>query len=367
MDLTQLIEKPTLLLDKNKAINNIDRMVAKAQGSGVRLRPHFKTHQSAAIGEWFRVRGVTAVTVSSVDMAVYFANHGWDDITIAIPANIRQQQTMNELAARVRLGLLVESVETAVFLGQQLTHTVDIWLKIDVGYHRTGLDWQDEAGISAVATAVAQFPHLRLTGLLTHAGHTYHAQQTAVAAIYGETVTRLQSVQALLHRQGYAVALSLGDTPSCSLMETFSGIDEIRPGNFVFYDVMQWQIGACQEADIAVALACPVVAKQAARQQLVLYGGAVHLSKEALTGNDGKVEYGRIAHLAAAGWTASHPTARVVSLSQEHGIVQADAALFAQVNVGDVLAVLPVHSCLTANLNGRYLTLDGDWLEMARF
>ncbi|MBE2198878.1 MAG: alanine racemase [Anaerolinea sp.] len=362
-DLSQLIVKPTLLLDPNRAMRNIEHMATRADHSGVRLRPHFKTHQAAAVGAWFRARGVTAVTVSSVDMAAYFADHGWDDITIAFPANVRQHRAMNDLAQRVRLGLLVESVDTAVFLGQHLTHFVDIWLKIDVGYQRTGLDWQDEAGISAVAVAVAQFPHLRLTGLLTHAGHTYHAQHTAITDIYQQTVTRLQRIQASLQRQGYTVALSLGDTPSCSLVETFSGIDEIRPGNFVFYDVMQWQLGACREEDIAVALACPVVAKHASRQQIVIYGGAVHLSKEMSAEGD----YGRIAHLTENGWSASHPTARVISLSQEHGIVQADAALFAQVNVGDLLVVLPVHSCLTANLNGRYLTLNGDWLEMARF
>lgn len=365
MNVSQLIEKPTLLLDKAKAVRNIDRMIAKANSSRIRLRPHFKTHQSAEVGTWFRERGITAITVSSVDMAVYFADHGWDDITIAFSVNVRQQQTINDLARRVRLGLLVESVETAVYLGQHLTHPVAIWLKVDTGYHRTGLDWQDTEAIIAVAAAVSPFPHLHLAGLLTHSGHSYHAQgKTAVNHIYQETVNRLQTVQASLKKAGYTTQLSPGDTPGCSLADDLGGVDEIRPGNFVFYDVMQWQIGACQETDIAVAVACPVVAKQAARQQLVIYGGAVHLSKEALREVDGRVHYGRITHFTDSGWAASHPTARVVTLSQEHGIVQADTALFNQVQVGDLLLVLPVHSCLTANLHGRYLTLNGATITM---
>jgi len=74
------IVKPTLLLDEQRAVQNIERMVEKAGKNGVLLRPHFKTHQSAEIGEWFRSRGVHAITVSSVDMAEYFIDHGWKDI-----------------------------------------------------------------------------------------------------------------------------------------------------------------------------------------------------------------------------------------------------------------------------------------------
>ena len=45
------------------------------------------THQSAKIGEWFKRFGVNAITVSSVQMAEYFAANGWNDITIAISLN----------------------------------------------------------------------------------------------------------------------------------------------------------------------------------------------------------------------------------------------------------------------------------------
>ena len=91
-----------------------------AHQAGVTFRPHFKTHQSAEIGEWFRAAGVTAITVSSVDMALYFARHGWNDITIAFPANLRQQRDLAELARQIHLGLLVESVETVQHLASML-------------------------------------------------------------------------------------------------------------------------------------------------------------------------------------------------------------------------------------------------------
>jgi D-serine deaminase-like pyridoxal phosphate-dependent protein len=368
MNLDPLIQKPTLLLDITRALRNIDQMVDKAQHSGVHFRPHFKTHQSAEIGHWFRARGVTAITVSSVDMARYFADHGWQDILIAFPINLRQLADINELAGRITLHLLVESAETVRQLSQGLRHDVQVWLKIDAGYGRTGLPWQDGAAITAVAEAITQAPHLRLAGLLTHSGHTYRATSAGEAAhIFQESVQRMRAAQTGLREQGVETAVSVGDTPGCSAVTRFDGIDEIRPGNFIFYDLTQLQIGICAEEQIAIAVACPVVAKHARQQRIILYGGAVHLSKEFLLEADGQMSFGRVAYLTDNGWSPIIANACVTSLSQEHGIVQADEAMFNSVQVGDLLAVLPVHSCLTANLLGRYLTLDGQWIEMAHW
>ncbi len=367
-ELERRIEQPTLLLDRARATRNIERMADKARRSGVRLRPHFKTHQAAQVGAWFRAAGVESITVSSVDMATYFADHGWDDITIAFPANIRQIRRIDALAAKVRLGLTVESLETAAALAGQLQHPVDIWIKIDTGYGRTGIVWNDTESIAALAGSIADHARLQLRGILCHAGHSYRARgHAAVAAIYDETVSRMQAVrQALRERAGADVLISIGDTPTCSVVERLDGVDEIRPGNFVFFDLTQLAIGACAETDIAVALACPVVAKHPARGQVILYGGAVHLSRDTLALPDGRLCFGQIARRATHGWGPLIDGALVTSVSQEHGIVAVPPAVFDEVRIGDLLYVVPVHSCLTADLMKRYLTLEGDWITMMR-
>ena len=100
------IRKPTLIVDEFQVKSNIQKMVKKCNNNKVTFRPHFKTHQSKAIGKWFRDLGVTKITVSSVDMAKYFAEDGWDDITIAIPVNILQLEEINKLASMISLGVL---------------------------------------------------------------------------------------------------------------------------------------------------------------------------------------------------------------------------------------------------------------------
>ena len=359
------IEKPTLLLDKQRAVRNIERMAAKAQKSGVRFRPHFKTHRSAAIGEWFREFNVSAIAVSSVDMALYFGWHGWNDITIAFPANILQIGKINELAARVRLGLLLESPEVIQFLDQKLTAKVDAWIKVDAGYGRTGIAWDQSEALLDLARTIAQSRHLTARGILAHSGHSYHAgSKQQIESIYQVSVSRVSSVRDLLESQGSPrLDLSLGDTPTCSLVDDFSALEEITPGNFVFYDLKQLQIGSCVEDQIAVAVACPVVARHPERNELVLYGGSVHLSKDSFTRPDGKQVFGGVCLPEGQGWGSMLPDTYVSSLSQEHGVVRTTAEILSRVRVGDVLVVLPVHSCLVPSLLTEYHTLDGQALS----
>lgn len=357
-----LINKPTLLLDQKRVINNIRRMVEKAERSQVRFRPHFKTHQSVWIGEWFRDFGVASITVSSVSMALYFAQHKWKDITIAFPVNILEIENINKLASAIQLSLLVESGVTVAFLEQNLQARVGVWLKIDVGYNRTGILWNRFNEVVALACQISNSEKMVFKGLLTHSGHTYQARSAnEVRLIYYDTVQKLKQLKQKLIEQGFAATqISIGDTPSCSIVEDFSGVDEIRPGNFAFYDIMQLKIGSCTEKEIAVAVVCPVVAKHRGRNEIVIYGGAVHLSKEFIIDNDGNKIFGYVALLQERGWGMIIPNTFVSALSQEHGIIKTNEAFFDQIKIGDILAILPVHSCLTVQLLRSYLTLDGE-------
>jgi len=96
-----MIQKPTLILDKGKCLQNIKRMSEKVNKSNVNFRPHFKTHQSAVIANWYKKFNVNSIAVSSVDMAVYFADNDWSDITIAFPVNILEIEKINILAKKL--------------------------------------------------------------------------------------------------------------------------------------------------------------------------------------------------------------------------------------------------------------------------
>lgn len=352
--------KPTLLLDEDKARHNLHRMAHKAAEQRVRFRPHFKTHQSATIGSWCREFGVDAITVSSLDMAAYFARHGWQDILVAFPVNLREIKTIQELAGRLRLGLLVESLVSVEFLRAHLNTHVDLYIEIDTGMHRAGLEVSDVTGVRKMVESIGSNSNLRLRGLLTHAGQTYHAGSPQEATqMYADSCAALGRLRDQLASFGInGLEISVGDTPGCWLSEHLGDVDEIRPGNFLFFDAMMADLGVCSLDEVAVAVACPLVALYPHRKEALIYGGGVHLSKEMLI-HEGQPCYGYLALHSDTGWRPLARANHVRSLSQEHGILCLEPEVFSQFKVGDIALVLPVHSCLAVDALGSYQTLDG--------
>ena len=365
MNLKKII-RPVLLLDKKKAVRNIFRMVSKARKANVSFRPHFKTHQSAEIGEWYKEFGVNKITVSSVSMAEYFAAHGWKDITIAFPANILEIDAINRLASQIKINLLFESADSVDRFNTKMNHNAGAFLKIDTGYHRTGVPHDDYSRITEIVSAIEISSRLELKGFLTHAGHTYAAKnKDEILSIHRETVERMFALKEKFSAGDRKMAISIGDTPSCSISEDFGAVDEIRPGNFVFYDVMQYALGSCKTENIAVALAVPIVAIHPERNEIIVYGGGVHLSKENIELYENNI-FGLPVDLSDSGWNEPWEDSFVSKLSQEHGTIKVPAEKLNSLKVGDIIGILPVHSCLTASCMGEYVTLEGTKLELLK-
>ncbi|MBU8870936.1 MAG: alanine racemase [Gemmatimonadales bacterium] len=374
------ITRPTVIVDEQRARNNIARMAAKARNAKVDFRPHFKTHQSAEIGRWFADESVTRITVSSLAMAEYFASAGWDDITLAFLLNPLEMPRLLELAHELQdrggsLGVTIDSVEAASVLAKSGESPLKVWIKIDTGYGRTGVAWNQTSQLVTISRKLG--PQQSPTGLLTHSGTTYGAESVVqIAAIHEKSVQRMNAARDAMTSNNAVgnLLLSIGDTPSCNVVDRFENVDEIRPGNFVFHDLMQLQIGSCSPGDLAVAVACPVVGIYPGvgsgvhpdRTKIVIHGGAVHFSKESLKAPDGNRFFGRLGTISPS----NPPTMKrildqtpVVALSQEHGEIEIESGEFSRLagnlEIGDLVLIWPIHSCLTCDLNSEFTTLSG--------
>jgi D-serine deaminase-like pyridoxal phosphate-dependent protein len=127
---------------------------------------------------------------------------------------------------------------------------------------------------------------------------------------------------------------------------------------------MQHSLGVCTINDIAVKMVCPVLAKHVSRNEIIIHGGAVHFSKDTVVNTDGKHLYGRIAINKGEERSLLDTNNYLSKLSQEHGTIKVTPANFKLINVGDLLEIIPVHSCLTANLMGHYKTKKNELISM---
>lgn len=347
------LSTPAFLVDRNIVEQNCVRMRAKALTSGVAFRPHVKTHKTLEIGRMQHGGTTGPITVSTMAEAEFFADGGFGDITYAVPIAPEKLSRAAALAARIeRLNILLDSelALRAVEAFHAANGAVfDVFLKVDCGYHRAGVDPNDPDSVR-LAIAIANSPAVHFQGLLTHAGHSYNASGVEeIRRIAAEEIESLTRFRALLGMGD--LTRSIGSTPTLATAGTFADTDEVRPGNYVFFDAFQSTLGTCTRDDVAVSVLSTVVGSYPDRGQAIIDAGALALSKDTSPDHlDPNFGFGLVCDVDL------HPLpARLIALSQEHGKLTTSVPL----PVGTRVRVIPNHSCLTAAMYDRYHVIDG--------
>lgn len=352
-----IIFQPKLLIDITIVSKNIRKMVNKTNEHDVTFTPHFKTHQSKVIGQMFRTYGIDSIKVSSLDMANFFIGDGWNAITLAFPAHPGMLDEINRLAERCNFTIFVNNEKMAQHLAKHIQHDLAFYIEIDTGSGRSGVHWKELDGIDAILEVFKDHNTLNFKGFYTHTGDSYQSKSTAqIQSFHNRTERALRSLFNYYTPRFKQLNICSGDTPTASVVEDFGVINQISAGNFVYYDLMQALMGSCSINDIAVVLAVPIAEIDRPQNKVIVHGGAVHLSKDAVEHPKFGVIYGLPVPLKKSeegeisGWGEPLTDSYVSALSQEHGTIFLSDEHLQSVEEGDVLGILPVHSCLTANL-----------------
>ncbi len=356
------LSTPAALVDLARLERNASRMAQRAARLGVRLRPHVKTHKTLEAAR-IQTRGsFGGITVSTLAEAEFFAAGGFADITYAVPIAPAKLAAAADLARRVeRLNLLVDhpdAAAAAAACARDRNVRLSVFLKVDCGYHRAGVD-PDRAESVALAARLAASPHLDFRGILTHAGHAYRCRTAAeVRAVAAAERDVMVAFAVRLRAAGVPVGeVSIGSTPTLAVADELTGVTEVRPGNYAFFDATQVALGSCALADVAFSVLVRVIGRYPERRELLVDGGALALSSD-----PGPVQVDPRCGFGIPCTAAGEPLAgwRVTSLSQEHGIVRSPRPLAAGAfPIGALLRIVPNHSCLAAALFGRYAVLRG--------
>ncbi len=359
------IPTPALLLDKSVLQRNISTMAQRIGSLGASLRPHVKTHKCIEIGRLQQAAGARGITVSTIVEAKDFADHGFDDITWAFPVITGRLDEVVALARRITFRVLVDSpaavdaLEAAARAAGIRIHT---WLEGDCGYHRSGVD-PDEPASLALARRIADSAHLEFDGVLTHAGHSYAARDDEGRRQVAEQErSSMVTFAARLRDAGITTpAVSIGSTPSMIAAQSLEGVDEARPGNYVFFDWMQAAAGVCRPRDVAVTVLTSVVSHQEALPHCIVDAGALAMSKDP---GSAHADLRRGLGPVMCGLTGGdvEPRVNLGHVSQEHGFVEGARAadVAGRFRVGEKLRIMPNHSCLTAAMFDEYWVTEGD-------
>jgi len=355
------IKTPSLVLDVGRVRRNAGRMSARVRELGASLRPHVKTHKCVEVARLQTEGHAGGLTVSTLAEARAFAAHGFTDITYAVPVEPGKFAEAIELSKQCeRLALLTDDAGIPGPLDEAARRaglTLDLFLKVDCGYHRCGVE-PDRPEAFEIPRLIEGARHLRFAGILTHAGHSYHARTRGeLLDIARRERDLMKEFAGRLRGVGVGVpVVSVGSTPTVTQVEHLDGVDEARPGNYIFFDAFQATLGSCAFDDCALTVLAAIVHRDRARRKVVLDAGAIALSKDRGAFDlDSSCGFGRVLDLDGA-----DTGLRVASLSQEHGAVPVpDEATFDRLRVGTRVRVLANHSCLTAAQHSHYHVLEG--------
>ena len=353
---------PQVLIDHTRAMNNIARVQALASGAGVQLRPHAKTHKSPIVARWQIDAGAVGIACAKIGEAEVFVDAGIKNIRLPYPVNPTNAPRLLALMDRAAISIIVDHPAVARGWSDAMRNagrTLDVLVKVDVGFHRCGIDPNGDA--LGFLQTVASFPGLKLRGLLSHAGHAYHAaSEDELRAIAGQEAETLGGLKARAAASGIALEeISVGATPTLRFSAGQPGVTELRPGNYVYFDRTQLALGAASLDDCALTVLATVVSKHDGR--IILDCGSKTLTNDQARGITPSAGYGSV----IAGESDALDYAREIDemltierLSEEHATVRVTGTT--RLEPGDRVRVVPNHSCVVSNLVDVVRLVDGD-------
>ena len=354
---------PSVLIENSRVERNLDRMQAAATARGLRLRPHAKTHKSTVMAQRQVATGAVGICCAKLGEAEVFAAAGIEDIRLPYPIHPVNVDRVLAILDRTRLSFIVDHADVARGWSDAMRRAgreVDVLVKVDVGFHRCGID-PGAPGAAGFVARIAGLPGLNFRGLLSHAGHGYGAQSPAeAAAIATEEAHMMTTLAAEVTALGVAVdEISVGATPTARFSVSEPGITEMRPGNYIYFDRTQVALGAADWDDCALTVLARVVSRPAPDRVILDCGGKT-LTTDQARGWGQTAGYGAV--LKALDSSEPDPVLTMERLSEEHANVRVLGTSALQ--PGDLVRVVPNHSCVVSNLvDAVWLVNGGEVLE----
>ena len=334
---------PYIYVNYRKMLENIKSMAELASEADIDIRPHCKSHKTVEIAKLqirFGASGITASTLKEVEM---LKKGGIESITLAYPLiGDEKIDYYLKLGKNIDLRSIVLDFDHAKHLNKYFSRSNPLiaYLKVDCGLKRLGIQPEE---IEDTIEKITDLENIIIVGLLTHGGQSYSG------IIPKEEVAKVEAAAVLSHKLPSLLA-SVGSTPTAKELLKLPGIDEIRPGNYVFYDNTMINLDVCKEDDCSLFVKSTILAIY--KEYMVIDAGSKSLSSDSgVHGNNLLKGFGLI---------VEDKSLIVERLSEEHGIITGNG--IKNFKVGDQLTIIPNHACSVVNLFDEIHVFDGNKL-----
>jgi D-serine deaminase-like pyridoxal phosphate-dependent protein len=349
--LVERVDTPAPIVLVDVMQRNVDRMQAFAAEHGLEVRPHVKTHKCVEIGRRQVQAGAVGITAGNVGEAEVFAAAGFDDIFLAYPVwpSGTKGSRIRRLAETTRLRVGVDNLAAVEALATAMGDRPDrlqIVVEIDCGARRSGAP----PGMAGDLALAARNRGLVPVGVFTYPGHGGSNRDARAHAAQDQRTALTAAVRSLGAAGITAEVVSAGSTPTVAF-STGSPITEIRPGEYVFCDLDNTRLGACEEDQIALFVAATVVSNWVP-DQVILDVGTKALGRE------GSAErgYGGIAGKKAV----------LARLNEYHGFMAVPGGE-SRPGVGTAVPVVPNHVCPVVNSFEELIVTDTECTMLERW
>jgi len=344
-------QTPFISVDLNKLQHNIRDMQAIADKAGLTIRPHAKTHKCSHIAKLQLEAGAVGLTVAKPEEAIAFIKLGVPSVKICYPVISAEKidavlKTAQEYSADVRFVIDSEiGFNIIEEIGKCFGKKIPVYVEVDVGLNRCGLKKDNPLLVDLCERAFTS-SDLAFIGLTSHAGQAYGGgSPDETAAIAEEERQILMQVKQALEERGIKVEeICVGSTPTLWAQKNFDGLSEIKPGNYVFNDLTEKNIGVVNWDRLALSVITTVVSVN--DTYMIIDAGSKTMTSDMGAHGTSKVKGFGLAFL---------PDQRpddetglpIEKLSEEHGFIRHNGN---KLPVGTRLRLYPNHSCPVVNL-----------------
>lgn len=348
------LDTPSLLIDRERLLDNLDWMQSYADRNNVGLRPHTKTHKMPYIAKLQLEHGACGIAVAKLGEAEVMAESGIYDIFIAnqiVGRKKLERICALQKTANVSFGVDTPcQVEEAEKVFAENGLTANVLIEIEVGENRSGVI--EETDFITLLDTIRNCSHVSFKGIFSHDGNSYKAadiEECKDIAIGAQHRT-LRFAQLAAENGMACEVVSYGSTPTfMNEVDILEGITELRPGTYAFMDAAQ--ANAIGTLDRCAATVLASVISRPTLERVILDVGAKGLTKEERTVG--------ICSTPGKGIIFEYPDTHIHSVFDEHAIIY-DSKFRETVQIGDKVRVIPVHICPVCNLYDTAWLIFGD-------